>query len=168
MLTHGLPGVAMGAEPAAPHVLRRAPIAPGTPVLDRRLLLRIGATGTLIAAVTLLAAVLARRADDDGRTAAFLVLGLAQLGVALASRDRGSARRGVFLSVAVGCAAALQLGAVGWLPLQELLHTSSLSAGTWLVTVALSCVPGLALRLARTAGLFGSGSPGRAAPDSVA
>ena len=36
MLTHGLPGVAMGAEPAAPHVLRRAPIARGTPVLDRR------------------------------------------------------------------------------------------------------------------------------------
>jgi Ca2+-transporting ATPase len=125
MLTHGLPGVAMGAEPAAPHVLRRPPIAPGTPVLDRRLLTRIGLIGAVIAGVTLLSAVLARRTGDDGRTAAFLVLGLAQLGVALASRDRGSSSRGTFLTVAVGCAAALQLGAVAWLPLRDLLQTST-------------------------------------------
>ena len=53
MLTHGLPGVAMGAEPAAPDVLRRPPLSPGAPVLDRPLLRRIAGTAALIAAATL-------------------------------------------------------------------------------------------------------------------
>jgi len=149
MLTHGLPGVAMGAEPAAPDVLRRPPLSPGTPVLDRPLLRRVAATAALIAAATLAAAVLARNAGDDGRTAAFLVLGLAQLGVALALRERGTARRGAFLTVAVACAAALQVAAAIVPPLQELLQTGPLGTGSWLAVIVLAAVPGLALRVTR-------------------
>ena len=149
MLTHGLPGVAMGAEPAAPDALRRPPISPGAPILDRPLLRRVAATAALIAAGTLAAAVLARNGGDDGRTAAFLVLGLAQLGVALASRERGAARRGTFLSVAVACAAGLQVAAATVAPLQDLLRTAPLSGGSWLAVLALSAVPGLVLRVSR-------------------
>ena len=149
MLTHGLPGVAMGAEPAAPDVLRRPPLSPGAPVLDRPLLRRIAGTAALIAAATLAAALLARLVEDDGRTAAFLVLGLAQLGVALALRERGSARRGAFLTVAVACAAALQVAAATVPSLQALLQTEPLGPGSWVAAVVLAAVPGLAVRATR-------------------
>ena len=149
MITHGLPGVAMGAEPAAPGVLRRPPVRPHSPVLDRAVWRRVLGTGTLVAAATLAAAVLARRTGDDARTAAFLTLGLAQLGVALASRDRGAARHGAFLSAAVAAAAVLQVAAVVLPPLRELLETVPVDGGTWVAAVLLAAVPGLALRLSR-------------------
>jgi Ca2+-transporting ATPase len=139
----------MGAEPAAPNVLRRAPLAPGTPVLDRALLRRIAVTGAAITAVTLVAALLTRQAGSDGRTAAFLVLGLAQIGVALASRDPGAARRNAFLSVASAVAAGLMVAAVLVLPLRELLRTEPLPLSQWLVCVLLASVPGGLVRAIR-------------------
>ena len=150
MLTHGLPGVAMGAEPAADDVLRRAPLAPGAPILDRRLSLRILGTGTLIFAVTLLAAVLTRRSGADWQTSTFLVLGLAQLGVALASRERGAARRGLFLTIATAVAALLQVAAVTVPPLQALLGTTPPDRSMWFLVVALAAVPGVVLGVVRT------------------
>ncbi len=165
MLTHGLPGVAMGAEPASPDVLHRPPIPPGTAVLDRPLLTRVAATGSVITVVSLLAAVLARHAGADGRTAAFLVLGLAQLGVALASRDRGAARHNAFLTVAATVAAALQVAAVVLPPLHTLLRTEPLPASTWLGCLLLAAVPAALVRSARLvrSRTMGSGAPpGRA------
>jgi Ca2+-transporting ATPase len=149
MLTHGLPGVAMGAEPASPDVLRRAPLAPGTPVLDRALLRRIALTGAAITAVTLVAALLTRHAHSDGRTAAFLVLGLAQIGVALASRDTGAARRNVFLTVASAVAAGLMVIAVLVPTVRELLRTEPLPPTDWVVCALLATVPGGLLRAVR-------------------
>jgi Ca2+-transporting ATPase len=152
MLTHGLPGVAMGAEPAAPDVLRRTPLAPDAPVLDRSLLRRIGLTGAVITAATLAAALLARHAGSDGRTAAFLVLGLAQIGVALASRDPGASRRNAFLTVAAVVAAGLMVAAILIPALRELLRTEPLPPAQWLVCLLLAAVPGgllLAVRARR-------------------
>ena len=149
MLTHGLPGVAMGAEPPAPDVLRRSPVAPDAGVLDRPLLTRIGVTGSTIAAATLAAALLARHAGADGRTAAFLVLGLAQIVVALASRDRGAARRNAFLTLAAGGAAGLMVAAVLVPPLRELLRTQPLPPAQWLVCAVLAAVPGALVRATR-------------------
>jgi P-type Ca2+ transporter type 2C len=167
MLTHGLPGVAMGAEPAARDVLQRRPLSPGAPVLDRPLLRRVALTAALIATATLVAAVVSRRLGDDGRTAAFLVLGLAQLGVALALREPGSTRRGLFLTVAVAGAAALQAAAVVLTPLQDLLHTVQLSTGSWSVALALAAAPGLVLRAARSTRLTwgAGGAPARPVRD---
>jgi Ca2+-transporting ATPase len=118
-------------------------------VLDRPLLRRVALTAALIATATLVAAVVARRLGDDGPTAAFLVLGLAQLGVALGLREPGATRRGLFLTVAVAGAAVLQAGAVVLPPLQDLLHTAPLSTGSWSVALALAAAPGLVLRAAR-------------------
>jgi Ca2+-transporting ATPase len=148
MLTHGLPGVAMGAEPVAPDVLHRRPMAPTAPVLDRPLLVRVAATGLVLAATTLAAALLARSAQDDARTAAFLTLGLGQLGTALASRDRGAARQGRFLTVAVLAAAVLQV-AGAWPPLAEMLRTGDLGAATWVWCLGLAVVPGVAVAAGR-------------------
>jgi Ca2+-transporting ATPase len=153
MLTHGLPGVALGAEPASPGTMTRPPIAREQSLLDRVMGLQIAVLGTLIAAVTLVAAVVVRAGDDDWRTAVFLVLGFAQLGVALAVRPAGAARHNPFLAVAVLTAMLLQAAAVLLPPLQALLETEPLGRTTWLTCLALSAVPGtlawLAGRLSR-------------------
>ena len=131
-------------------MLRRSPLAPDAPVLDRKLLRRIGLTGAAITAVTLAAALLARHAGSDGRTAAFLVLGLAQIGVALASREPGAARRNAFLTVAAVVAAGLMVAAVLVPAIRELLRTEPLPPAQWLACVLLATVPGGLVRTVRT------------------
>jgi P-type Ca2+ transporter type 2C len=159
MLTHGLPGVALGAEPAAEGTLNRPPVPPSAPVVDGRLAGRIGVTGLMIATVTTTAALVARRMDADWQTAAFLVLGIAQLGVALALRDRGATGSNWFLTVAVAVALLLQGAAVAVPGLRALLETEVLPTGTWVACVALATAPGLVLRLSRA---WTSASPARA------
>ena len=149
MLTHGLPGVAMGAEPGAPDVLRRPPIAPSAPVIDRLLARQVVVTGAIIALVTTVAVLVADAIDADWRTSAFLVLGLAQLGVSLALRDPGSAKDNRFLSVAVAAAVLLMVGPLVVPPLQRLLETEMLPAEMWVVAVLLAAVPGIVIKLVR-------------------
>ncbi|MGZ4595609.1 MAG: cation-translocating P-type ATPase [Actinomycetes bacterium] len=149
MLTHGLPGVALGAEPASPGTMQRPPISRDRPIIDRPLATRVAVTGTMIAVVTAIAAEWTRRQGADWRTSAFLVLGLAQLGMALAIRDPGAARSNRFLSLAVAVAVALQAAAVLWPPLRTLLDTVALPPESWLVCVTLAAIPGLLLRLTR-------------------
>jgi Ca2+-transporting ATPase len=157
MLTHGLPGVAMGAEPGTPGALTRPPVARDASIVDRSMARRVAVTATMIATVTMVAALIGHGTDADWRTNAFLVLGLAQLGVGLAIRDRGAARSNPFLSVAVGAAVLLQVAAVTVPPLRSLLETESLPLHSWLVDVALATVPAVLLWVAR---LVTSG-PGR-------
>jgi Ca2+-transporting ATPase len=154
MLTHGLPGVALGAEPAAPGVLSRPPVARDAPIIDRTLAVRVGVTGSLIAAVTTIAALLSGGNDADWRTSAFVVLGLAQLGVALAIRDRGAARSNPFLNIAVAVAVLMQIAAATVGPLQRLLETQSLPVGTWALDIALAALPALALLVVRRRDLW--------------
>jgi Ca2+-transporting ATPase len=149
MLTHGLPGVALGAEPAVPGVLSRPPVARDAPIIDRSLAVRVGTTGSLIAAVTTIAALLSGGNDAKWRTSAFVVLGLAQLGVALAIRDRGAARSNPFLNIAVTIAVLMQIAAATIGPLQRLLETQSLPVGTWALDIALAALPALALLVVR-------------------
>ena len=53
LLTHGLPGVALGSEPADPGAMRRPPRPPAESVLGAGLWQRIARVGVVIAAVTL-------------------------------------------------------------------------------------------------------------------
>jgi Ca2+-transporting ATPase len=148
MLTHGLPGVALGAEPVTPGTMDRPPVPRDRPLLDRAMGWQIAVLGALIAAVTLAAAVVVRAGPDDWRTAVFVVLGFAQLGVALAVRPVGAARHNPFLAVAVLTAMALQAAAVLLPPLQSLLETEPLGRTTWLTCLALAAVPGVLAWLA--------------------
>jgi len=148
MLTHGLPGVAIGAEPADPRALRRGPRPPGEQVLGAGLWRRIGWTGSLIALVTLATAWWAERAGAPWQTMAFLVLGLSQLGVALALRRPGSGRLR-FLDVAVAGAALVQVGPLAVPPLRALLGLGTVSSGQLAVAAVAAAVPGLAVRLRR-------------------
>jgi Ca2+-transporting ATPase len=95
LLTHGLPGVALGAEPAEPDVLRRPPRPPDQQVLGDGLLRGILLTGTLMMICSLSAGVVAMRAGWPWQSMVFVTLGLTQLGVALAVRPgRAGATQG--------------------------------------------------------------------------
>ncbi len=147
MITHGLPGVALGGEPAGPDLMRRPPRRPDQAILNG-LAGPIAVTGILITATALAAALWTRHAGGPWQTVLFMVLGLAQLGVALALRVRGSGHRNWSLDAAVGLSLALQLGAVWLPPLRSLLGTDPLSLTQVLGCAAVAAVPGL-LTLAR-------------------
>ncbi len=154
LLTHGVPGVALGAEPAEPGTLRRAPRSPSESVLGAGLGRDVLLTGALIAAVVLGAGVAAAWADRPWQSVVFVVLGLAQLGVALAvraPRPPGARRGNLALPVAVAVSALLQVAGVLLPPLRELLGTEALSAVDLLACAAVSVLPGLVLRLTRRA-----------------
>jgi Ca2+-transporting ATPase len=143
MLTHGPPGVALGAEPADPRVLRRSPRSPRESVLGQGLAAQIGWTGCVLAVAVLAAGIWAEATGRPWQTIVFATLGLAQLGLALALRAprQGEGGEGRFLSLAVAGALAAQLGAIYLAPLRELLGTDPLVLSDLAVVVAVSAVP---------------------------
>jgi len=150
LLTHGVPGVALGAEPTESGVMRRPPRSPQSSVLGGGLAVGALLIGATIAAVVLTVAVGAGAAAP-WQSMAFVTLGLAQLGVALAVR--APRRRGQpgnpALGWAVAVSAALQLGGVAVAPLRTLLGTQPLSLRQVGVCVAAAAVPGVAVALIR-------------------
>jgi Ca2+-transporting ATPase len=151
LLTHGVPGVALGAEPAEPGLMRRPPRSPQDSILGGGLLRAVLAGAALIAAVSLGAGVAAHQLGRPWQSMVFVVLGLAQLGVALAvrapRRRGGPGNRALPLAVAVS--AALQVAGVLLPPLRELLGTEPLSMLDLLAAAAVATLPGLGLMLAR-------------------
>ncbi|MEW2385459.1 cation-transporting P-type ATPase [Micromonospora sp. NPDC047707] len=155
LLTHGVPGVALGAEPAEPGTLRRAPRSPSESVLGAGLGRDVLLTGALIGTVVLGAGVAAAWAERPWQSVVFVVLGLAQLGVALAvraPRPAGARRGNLALPLAVAVSASLQVAGVLLPPLRELLGTAPLDAVELLACAAVSVLPGLVLRLTRPDG----------------
>ncbi|MGW3792846.1 HAD-IC family P-type ATPase [Micromonospora arida] len=152
LLTHGVPGVALGAEPAEPGTLRRTPRSPQESVLGAGLGRDVLVTGALIAAVVLGAGVVAAARELPWQSVVFVVLGLAQLGVALAvraPRPAGARRGNPGLLVAVAVSALLQVGGVLFAPLRDLLGTDPLAPTVLLACAVVSALPGLVLRLTR-------------------
>jgi Ca2+-transporting ATPase len=151
LLTHGVPGVALGAEPAEAGVLNRPPRSPQESVLGNGLLGSVLAGGLCLATVTLAAGVTADRLGLPWQSVMFVVLGLAQLGVALAVRAEAApgTRRNRSLLAAVAASGVLQVAGVLLPPLQALLGTEPLTAVELLGCAAVATIPGLALRLVR-------------------
>ncbi|MEV6348061.1 cation-transporting P-type ATPase [Actinoplanes sp. NPDC051851] len=149
LLTHGIPGVALGAEPAESDVLRRGPRSPQESVLGDGLLASVLAGGVCLATVVLGAGVLADHLGRPWQSVMFVVLGLAQLGVALAVRAKASpgTPRNRALLGAVAAAAILQVAGVLLTPLQTLLGTEALTLTELLACAAVAVIPGVALRL---------------------
>ncbi|GEP33507.1 ATPase [Nocardioides szechwanensis] len=151
MLTHGVPGVAFGGEPMDPAVMRRPSPPPQKSVLGQGLFRQILVAGALITLVSLVAGLLAP--ESRVQTWVFLTLGLAQLGVGLAIRSprSGLAWRSRGLEVAIAVAAGLQVLAVTWSPLRELLGTHPVPLPDAAALLALSAVPGVVLVVQRWA-----------------
>jgi Ca2+-transporting ATPase len=149
LLTHGLPGVALGSEPVAPDVMRRPPRPPAESVLGAGLWQRILRVGVVIAAVTLGVALWGHATDRPWQSMAFFALGATQLTVALASRARPGTRTNPLLPLAVAGALLLQLAALYLPPLRDLLGTRPLSLLELAIVGALSTLGYAAFKLDR-------------------
>ncbi|MEU9123270.1 cation-transporting P-type ATPase [Streptomyces sp. NPDC048506] len=147
LLTHGLPGVALGAEPVAPDTMRHPPRPPEESVLGAGLWPRILFIGAFVATVTLAAGVWARETGRPWQSMMFLVLGATQLGVALGSRARPGTLANPFLLVAVGTALSLQAAGVYLPPLRDLLGTEPLPPVDLAIACALSGLGHVVMRL---------------------
>jgi Ca2+-transporting ATPase len=149
LLTHGLPGVALGSEPVDPAVMRRPPRPPAESVLGAGLWQRILRVGVVITAVTVVTALWAHSTGRPWQTIAFFALGATQLAVALGSRARPGTWANPLLLVAVAGAFALQLAGVYLPPLRDLLGTQPLSLLDLLIVGAAATLGYVAIRLDR-------------------
>ncbi|WP_418955582.1 cation-translocating P-type ATPase [Streptomyces tritici] len=151
LLTHGLTGVAMGAEPAAPGTMLRPPRPPGQHILGGGAWQRLLVLAAVVTTATLGAGLAARALDLAWQSVLFLALLAAQLGVVLGLRARLLTRKNPFLPCAVVASALLAVAALYVPFLSAVLETEPLSpAGIGLAAV---CAPAgfLAARLVRTA-----------------
>ncbi|MFD9545154.1 cation-translocating P-type ATPase [Streptomyces sp. NPDC060022] len=128
LLTHGLTGVAMGAEPASPDAMNRPPRRPQQQVLGDGLWQRVLRLSILVTTVCLGVSLWVRHTGGPWQTVLFLSLLAAQLGIALGLRERVLTRRNLSLPAAVLAAAALGAAAV-YLPF--LAHLLGTSAPSW-------------------------------------
>jgi Ca2+-transporting ATPase len=149
LLTHGLPGVALGGEPAEPGVMARPPRPPAESVLGAGLWQRILRVGLVVAGVTLGIALWGHATGRPWQSMAFFALGTTQLAVALGSRARPGTLANPMLPAAVAAALGLQFAGL-YLPfLRELLHTQPLTALDLAVVFAASTLGYAAVRLDR-------------------
>ena len=125
LLTHGLVGVAMGAEPADPARMQEPPRPPTQNVLGAGLWQRIAVASVVMATASLAVAIWAAEGPALSQTTLFLTLGASQLAVALAVRaPRRRAVQDPWLFLAVMGAAVLLLAAVVVTPLRSMLDLS--------------------------------------------
>ncbi|MFI8100771.1 cation-translocating P-type ATPase [Streptomyces sp. NPDC086023] len=137
LLTHGLTGVAMGAEPVAPEAMRRPPRPPGQHILAAGVWQRLLVLACAVTSVSLLAGIAARALDLPWQSVLFLALLAAQLGVALGLRARLLTRANLFLPASVAGSAALAMAALHLPALQSLLDTEPVGwTGVWLAAAA--------------------------------
>jgi Ca2+-transporting ATPase len=165
LLTHGVPGVAFGAEPGDARAMHRGPSSPDESVLGGGLAGQILVGGSLIAVVTLAAGVMADRAGYPVQSVVFGVLSMAQLALALAVRAprRRFQRRGRALEAAVAASALLQIAAIYAAPLQPVLHTEAIPLTAAVGFLLLSVLPSAILHAARRVRFADGGSESAAA-----
>jgi Ca2+-transporting ATPase len=148
LLTHGLPGVAIGNEPADADVLHRPPRRTDDQLLDRGTAQRVAVLAAVVAASCLAAGAYARHIGHPWQSTIFVTLTLAQLVVVMSLRPHGMRwRDNLLLPAAVALNLALIVSAVAWAPLRELLHTQSLSLADLMVCLVASVPPGVVAAL---------------------
>lgn len=157
LLTHGLTGVAMGAEPASPGAMRRPPRPPDQHILGGGAWQRLLLLAAVVTTAALCAGLAAQASDLAWQSVLFLALLAAQLGVVLGLRTRLLTRENPFLPLSVLASALLGAAALYVPFLGSILETEPLGwAGAG---IALACAPAgfVAARVARTA--FHPGRP---------
>ncbi|GAA3927163.1 cation-translocating P-type ATPase [Actinoplanes auranticolor] len=149
LITHGLPGLALGSEPVDPDVMDQPPRPPSETILGAGLWQRILRVGTVVAAVTIGVGIWAHATDRPWQTLTFLALGVTQLAVALGSRAQPGTRANPMLFAAVGAALILQLAGLYLPPLQSLLGTQAPAITDLIIVTAVSTLGYAAIRLDR-------------------
>lgn len=147
LVTHGLPGVAMGSEAAEADVLSRPPQPPRQGILTRRTVVETAVLGGVVAGCSLVVATTAAATGRPWQTMLFVTLALSQLGLALTTRSdstplwRLPVRSNPFLYVAAATSVLATL-AVVYLPGAGLLfHTVALGPAELAIAVGAAAVP---------------------------
>jgi Ca2+-transporting ATPase len=153
LLTHGLPGVALGAEQAEPASMDRPPRDPAEGVLGGGLWPRVLGLAGLVAAVTLALGVIAQDGDRPWQTMVFVALAAQQLLIVLTLRSQTAPAWRVtgnpLLYASVALNLALLLIAVYWPPLAGLLSTHALSSGELAAALGASLIAPLACEVVK-------------------
>jgi len=147
LMTHGLPGVALGAEPAPPNVMRLPPRPATESILGAGLWQRVLRVAVVISAVSLGAGAWAHSTGRSWQSIIYLILGATQLGVALGVRAKALTLTNLFLPFAVVSAFALQVLGLYLQPLRDLLGTEPLPPSDLLIACAVSVAGYAAARL---------------------
>ena len=149
LLTHGLTGVAIGAEPVDADVMTRPPRPPEQSVLGNGLWQRVLLVGIVIAVACLAVGLWAQATGRPWQSMIFLSLTCMQLGAALGLRARLLTRQNPWLLLAVAGSLALALAGAYVPALQDLLSLQALSAGDAALAIGTGVVGGVAVRLTR-------------------
>ena len=126
LLTHGLTGVAIGAEPADAGSMHRPPRPPEESILSDGLWQRVLACGVVLAVTTVGVGLWALDSGRAWQSIVFLTLTSLQLGVAIGLRPRLLTRENLFLPLAIAGSLALAVAALYVPLLQGLLSTEAL------------------------------------------
>ncbi len=144
LITDGLPGLALGVEPAERNVMRRPPRPPSESVFARGLWQHVLLVGLLMGIIPLALGIWGHATGRPWQTMVFTSLALLQLGHALGVRSELDSLRALGLGsnrpllAAVIGTLALQLLVVYWAPLQNLLTAEPLSALELLIVLVAS------------------------------
>ncbi|MFZ2015498.1 MAG: cation-translocating P-type ATPase [Nocardioides sp.] len=150
LLTHGITGVAIGAEPVSPDAMNRPPRPPAQSVLGDGLWQRVVAVSVLISAATLTLGLWGHHGGRPWQTMIFLALTCLQLGVAVGLRPVQLTRQNPLLPMAVTGSFLLALAGVYVPVLQDLLGTTALTVPDLAVAVATGALGWIAARVTRS------------------
>ncbi len=147
LLTHGLTGVAMGAEPGEPGAMNRPPQPPAQSVLGDGLWQRVVRIGLVITAVALAVGVWGRHTDRGWQSMLFLALTSLELGVAIGLRSKVWTRQNLYLPAAVTGSLLLALAGLYVPVLRDLLGTASLPVSDAALATAVGSLGWVAARV---------------------
>ncbi|MFM9373565.1 cation-translocating P-type ATPase [Streptomyces sp. Da 82-17] len=151
LLTHGLTGVAMGAEPASPGAMRRPPRPPEQHILGSGAWQRLLVLAAVVTAASLGAGLAAEAFGLAWQSVLFAALLAAQLGVVLGLRARLFTRANLFLPLSALASALLGAAALTLPFLRSVLQTEPLGWAEAGLALACAAVAFGAARIVRTA-----------------
>ena len=158
LATDSLPAVALGVDPASANIMRHKPVKSGT-LFERGMIYRIALHGLFISAASWAAYLIGTYcfAHDhvQAMTMTFLVLSFSQLSHALNQRSntdsvfKGGQGHNKFLAVALTASAAIVLLVALVPPLQGFFNLIDLNWQEWLISLALSLFPLVAVEISK-------------------
>ena len=151
LLTHGITGVAIGAEPGELNAMRRPPRPPDESVLGDGLWVRILVCAIFIVVATAGVGLWAEGAGRPWQSMVFLSLTSLQLGVALGLRSRLFTRKNLSMPFAIVLSLALAIAGLYIPILREVLGTEPLTWFEALICVVIGIVGWTVARLGASA-----------------
>lgn len=145
LATATLPALALGVDPASKNIMKHKPVKAGT-LFEKDLVIRVITQGIFVALLTLTGYFIGKKIGNQvvGQTMAFSILALAQMIRSFNQHSntdpiwKRSAGNNPWLTVSF-IISAFFMGIILFVPaMQDAFHITSLSAGQWLIVIALA------------------------------